>query len=98
MNRLKVLTWVFVLAYGSLAQDVVECECGTVMLDNSASCSVLATIKRLRTELFKNRTYDPMVVPVKNWSNTLQVSLDLMLVKIFDVVSLNQLVHLYNYT
>ncbi|CAG2113603.1 unnamed protein product, partial [Medioppia subpectinata] len=31
-------------------------------------------IKRLRKDLFTNRGYDPMIIPVKNWSHTLNVA------------------------
>ncbi|XP_054160007.1 neuronal acetylcholine receptor subunit alpha-7-like [Oppia nitens] len=44
-----------------------------------------AAIKKLRNNLFKNSSYDPMIVPVKNWSHTLNVHLSYNLIKIFDL-------------
>ncbi|CAG2116278.1 unnamed protein product [Medioppia subpectinata] len=36
--------------------------------------STADAIKRLRKDLFTNRGYDPMIIPVKNWSHTLNVA------------------------
>lgn len=47
----------------------------------------LGYVKKLRTKLLKDSGYDPMSIPVKNFSHTLNVEFDYNIMNILSLVN-----------